>query len=274
MFIYVALILRKKKYFIKLNLHRPKHWIYHLSNLWHGFLAWTIKVLLFYYTACASDNLSIPKQSHKDALLRHVFAVISLLGIVTISKRCFLEVLFVQSLAYGVQSTIFVGCIPPTLVHSCQSIRYGLQSFKGCTSPELLVQSSVYWVRSQSSKGGLFLPLMQLSVYQTRSTIIYSMRFFGIARAVICLLGTVTIIQEMPFSTNFVVDSLSDTVYNHPRDALLQYQMYSLQSTRYGYIHPREAFSYRSCSCQSIRYGLKSFKECVSSAILVLSLGY
>lgn len=62
-----------KKYFIKLNLHCPKRWIYHLSNLWHGFLAWTIRVLLFYYTAFASDDLSIPKQSHKDALLRHCF---------------------------------------------------------------------------------------------------------------------------------------------------------------------------------------------------------
>lgn len=147
-----------------------------------------------------------------------VFAIISLLSMVTISKRCFLDVLFVQSSAYGVQSTIFVGYIPPPLVHFYQSIRYGLQSFKGCICPELLVQSSIYWIRSQSSKGSLFLPLMQLSVYQTRSTIIQRMRFSGIARAVICLLGMVTIIQEMPSSTNFVVDSLSDTVYNHPRD--------------------------------------------------------
>lgn len=115
-----------------------------------------------------------------------VFAVISLLSIVTISKRCFLEVPFVQSLAYGVQSSIFKGYIPPSpLVHSCQSIKYSLQSFKGCTSPELLVQLSV---RSQSSKGGLFLLLMQLSVYQARSTIIQRMHYSGIARAVICLL--------------------------------------------------------------------------------------
>ena len=143
-----------------------------------------------------------------------------------LSKGCFPEVLFVQSSAHGIQSTSVLP-EPLALLHrlcSCQSIRYNLQSSKGCASPAPLVQSSVYWVRLRSSEGCLLLPLVQLSIYQIRSTIIQGMRFSSTARAVISLLGTVTIIQGMPSSTARAVVSLSDTVYNHPRDALLQHR--------------------------------------------------
>ena len=127
-------------------------------------------------TACAVVSLSDTIYNHpRDALLRH--------------HSC-----SHQSTGYGYvhprDAFFYRSC-------NCQSIKYGLQSFKGCASLAPLVQSSVYWVRLQSSKGCLLLPLVQLSIYQIRSTIIQGMRFSSTARAVISLLGTVTIIQGM-----------------------------------------------------------------------------
>ena len=92
---------------------------------------------------------------------------------------------------------------------------------------------------------------MQFSVYQIRA-IIQGISSFGPACAIFSLPSTVTIIQRMLSSTARAVVRLSDTG-NHPRDMLFQHRLCSIQSTEYGYNHPRDAFSY--CSCESIRYG-------------------
>ena len=130
---------------------------------------------------------------------------------------------------------------------SCESIRYG-QSSQGCALPALLVQVSVYRVR----------------LYQIRA-IIQGIRSSGTTCAVVSLSSTVTIIRGMPYSTACAVVSLSDTG-NRLRDALFRNRLYSLQSTENGYNnHPRDAFFYCLCSCQSIRYGQVS-KACALPA--------
>ena len=71
-------------------------------------------------------------------------------------------------------------------------------------------------------------------------------------------------------STTRAVVSLSETVYNHPIDALLLYRSCSHQSTGYGYNHPRDSFlRLRLCSHRPTGYGLQSSKRCVSPARLV-----
>ena len=76
-------------------------------------------------------------------------------------------------------------------------------------------------------------------------------------------------------STARAVVSLSETVYNHPWDALLLYHSCSHQSTGYGYNHPRDAFlMFRLCSHWLTGYGLQLSKGCVSPAPLVHSSVY
>ena len=129
-------------------------------------------------------------------------------------------------------------------------------------------------------------------------TITQEMRFCGIAFAVIGLVGLVTIIQETLFlrsrSCNHrltgyslrlfedcippvpLVHSchLSGTFYNHPKDALLQSRSCSHQSTGYGLNHPREAFFYRLCSCQSTRQGLPKDALLQNCSCRYKSIGY
>ena len=111
---------------------------------------------------------------------------------------------------------------------------------------------------------------MQFLVYQVRlyqiQAIIQGIRSSGTTCAVVSLSSTVTIIRRMPSSTACAVVSLSDTG-NRLRDALSRHRLYSLQSTEYGYNnHPRDAFFYCLCSCQSIRYGQLS-KACTACAV-------
>ena len=111
---------------------------------------------------------------------------------------------------------------------------------------------------------------MQFSVYRVRLyqilAIIQGIRSSGTTCAVVSLSSTVTIIRGMPSSNACAVVSLSDTG-NRLRDALSRHRLYSLQSTEYGYNnHPRDAFFYCLCSCQSIRYGQLS-KACTACAV-------
>lgn len=72
-------------------------------------------------------------------------------------------------------------------LRSCQTIRHSSQESKEYTL------SLVDGVRLPSSEG-LFLPLVQLSLYQTLFTNIQGIHLSSTAHAVIGLLGTVTII--------------------------------------------------------------------------------
>lgn len=141
------------------------------------------------------------------------------------------------------------------LLYSRWFTGYGLQSSKGCASPSLLVQSSVYWVRLQWSKGCLFLPLVQLSVYQIRSIIIQKMYFSSTTCSVISILGMVIIVQGMLQKISLVQLAAYRVCSTIIQGMLFFYTVCAaicLESAKYGY----SCLRFRLCSHWPTGYDL------------------